>query len=72
MVHLGCVLPPEHEVGDELGGVSPLWRAMVSTHGVNVHGNLLFRCIFPGQCTLKLITLTLRRTLARSTHSPMQ
>ena len=27
---------------------------------INVHGPLLFRCIFPGQCILKLITLTLR------------
>ena len=29
---LGCVPQPEHEVGDELGGVSPLQRAMGSTH----------------------------------------
>ena len=30
---------------------------------INVHG-FFFRCIFPRQCTLKLITLTLRRAVS--------
>ena len=31
---------------------------------INVHGTFLFQCMFPVQCTLKLITLALQRAIS--------
>ena len=37
---------------------------------IHVHRPFLFRCILPGQCTLKLITLSLR-CLRRTVSAPL-